>query len=167
MTKKKILKKDSRKVNVDGIMTYGKLDNNLNQASFAPCEHVEVPPFIGRFKVQRMNNGYLYLVELAKRIRNSPLFRLAHSSFSFGRGCSSPSGGAVCGGVCCSLSAGVPSGAGSGCVCSFCSGCGAGSGRAFLPAQAASVSASTSASNRLSHRFIFASLRCAFRAEFF
>jgi hypothetical protein len=85
MTKKKILKKDSREVNVDGIMTYGKLDNNLNQASFAPCEHVEVPPFIGRFKVQRLNNGYLYLVELAKRIRNSPLFRLAHSSFSFGR----------------------------------------------------------------------------------
>ena len=85
MTKKKNLKKDSREVNVDGIMTYGKLDNNLNQASFAPCEHVEVPPFIGRFKVQRMNNGYLYLVELAKRIRNSPLFRLAHSSFSFGR----------------------------------------------------------------------------------
>lgn len=85
MTKKKILKKDSREVNVDGIMTYGKLDNNLNQASFAPCEHVEVPPYIGRFKVQRMNNGYLYLVELAKRIRNSPLFRLAHSSFSFGR----------------------------------------------------------------------------------
>lgn len=85
MTKKKNLKKDSREVNVDGIMTYGKLDNNLNQASFAPCEHVEVPPYIGRFKVQRMNNGYLYLVELAKRIRNSPLFRLAHSSFSFGR----------------------------------------------------------------------------------
>lgn len=85
MTKKKNLKKDSREVNVDGIMTYGKLDNNLNQASFAPCEHVEVPPFIGRFKVQRLNNGYLYLVELAKRIRNSPLFRLAHSSFSFGR----------------------------------------------------------------------------------
>jgi hypothetical protein len=85
MTKKKILKKDSREVNVDGIMTYGKLDNNLNQASFAPCEHVEVPPYIGRFKVQRLNNGYLYLVELAKRIRNSPLFRLAHSSFSFGR----------------------------------------------------------------------------------
>jgi hypothetical protein len=85
MTKKKILKKDSREVNVDGIMTYGKLDNNLNQASFAPCEQVEVPPFIGRFKVQRLNNGYLYLVELAKRIRNSPLFRLAHSSFSFGR----------------------------------------------------------------------------------
>lgn len=85
MTQKKNLKKNSREVNVDGIMTYGKLDNNLNQASFAPCEHVEVPPFIGRFKVQRMNNGYLYLVELAKRIRNSPLFRLAHSSFSFGR----------------------------------------------------------------------------------
>lgn len=85
MTKKKNLKKDSREVNVDGIMTYGKLDNNLNQANFAPCEHVEVPPYIGRFKVQRLNNGYLYLVELAKRIRNSPLFRLAHSSFSFGR----------------------------------------------------------------------------------
>ena len=85
MTKKKDLKKVSRDVTVDGLMTFGKLDNNLNQASFAPCEHVEVEPYIGRFKVQLSNNGYLHLVQLAKRIRNSPLFRLAHSSFSYGR----------------------------------------------------------------------------------
>ena len=85
MTKKKNLKKVSRDVTVDGLMTFGKLDNNLNQASFAPCEHVEVEPYIGRFKVQLLNNGYLHLVQLAKRIRNSPLFRLAHSSFSYGK----------------------------------------------------------------------------------
>ena len=82
---KKNLKKVSRDVTVDGLMTFGKLDNNLNQASFAPCEHVEVEPYIGRFKVQLLNNGYLHLVQLAKRIRNSPLFRLAHSSFSYGK----------------------------------------------------------------------------------
>ena len=79
MTQKKNLKKISRDVTVDGLMTFGKLDNGLNQASFAPCEHVEVTPYIGRFKVQLLNNGYLHLVQLAKRIRNSPLFRLAHS----------------------------------------------------------------------------------------
>lgn len=85
MTQKKNLKKISRDVIVDGLMTFGKLDNGLNQASFAPCEHVEMTPYIGRFKVQLLNNGYLHLVQLAKRIRNSPLFRLAHSSFSYGR----------------------------------------------------------------------------------
>jgi hypothetical protein len=85
MTKKKDLKKVSRDVTVDGLMTFGKLDNGLNQASFAPCEHVEITPYIGRFKVQLLNNGYLHLVQLAKRIRNSPLFRLAHSSFSYGK----------------------------------------------------------------------------------
>ena len=85
MTKKKDLKKVSRDVTVDGLMTFGKLDNGLNQASFAPCEHVEMTPYIGRFKVQLLNNGYLHLVQLAKRIRNSPLFRLAHSSFSYGK----------------------------------------------------------------------------------
>ena len=85
MTKKKNLKKISRDVTVDGLMTFGKLDNGLNQASFAPCEHVEITPYIGRFKVQLLNNGYLHLVQLAKRIRNSPLFRLAHSSFSYGK----------------------------------------------------------------------------------
>ena len=82
---KKNSKKVSRDVIVDGLMTFGKLDNGLNQASFAPCEHVEMTPYIGRFKVQLLNNGYLHLVQLAKRIRNSPLFRLAHSSFSYGR----------------------------------------------------------------------------------
>ena len=85
MTQKKNLKKISRDVIVDGLMTFGKLDNGLNQASFAPCEHVEMTPYIGRFKVQLLNNGYLHLVQLAKRIRNSPLFRLAHSSFSYGK----------------------------------------------------------------------------------
>ena len=82
---KKNSKKVSRDVTVDGLMTFGKLDNGLNQASFAPCEHVEITPYIGRFKVQLLNNGYLHLVQLAKRIRNSPLFRFAHSSFSYGR----------------------------------------------------------------------------------
>ena len=78
---------DSKKrtVTVDGLMTIGKLDNNLNQASFAPCEHVETIPFIGRFKVQLLRNGYMYIEQLAKRIRNHTLFRLAHSSFSYGR----------------------------------------------------------------------------------
>ena len=85
MKKKIILKKVSREVTIDGMMTIGKLDNDLNQASFAPCEYVETEPFIGRFKVQLLRNGYLYLEQLAKRIRNHPLFKLPHSSLSFTR----------------------------------------------------------------------------------
>ena len=85
MTKNIIINKDSREVTLDGMMTIGKLNNDLNQASFVPCEHVELEPFIGRFKVQLLRNGYLYLEQLAKRIRNHPLFRLPHSSLSFSR----------------------------------------------------------------------------------
>ena len=81
----KKLKKVSRGKMVDGMMSFGKLDNNLHQADFVPCEDVEVEPCIGRFKVQILRNGYVYLEQLAKRFRNSPLFRLAHSSFSYGR----------------------------------------------------------------------------------
>ena len=86
MTKKnKNIQKESKEVMVDGMMTFGELDNKLIKADFMTYEHVEINPFIGRFKVQAMRNGCVFMEQLTKRIRNHPLFRLIHSSMSYGR----------------------------------------------------------------------------------
>jgi hypothetical protein len=83
--KKNSKKKNQREVTLDGMMTIGKSDNNLYQADFQCCEDVEVETFIGRFKVQGMRDGNVYMEELPKRVKNKPLFRLDNSSFSLGR----------------------------------------------------------------------------------
>ena len=70
---------------IDGMMTIGKLDNNLHTADFKTYEDVEIDPFIGRCKVQAMRGGDVYITELPKRIRNKPMFRQDHSSLSLGR----------------------------------------------------------------------------------
>ena len=78
-------KKNQREVTLDGMMTIGKSGNNLRQADFQCCEDVEIEAFVGRFKVQGMHNGDVYMKELPKQQRNKPLFRLDNSSFSLGR----------------------------------------------------------------------------------
>ena len=78
-------KKSQREVTLDGMLTIGKSNNNLYQADFQCCEDVKVESFIGRFKVQGMHNGDVYMQELPKRVKNKPLFRLDNSSFSLGR----------------------------------------------------------------------------------
>ncbi len=85
MMKKNNKKKNQREVTLDGMMTIGKSANNLYQADFECCEDVEIEAFIGRFKVQGMHNGDMYMQELPKRVKNKPLFRLDNSSFSLGR----------------------------------------------------------------------------------
>ena len=70
---------------IDGMMTIGKLDNNLHSADFKTYEDVEIEPFIGRCKVQAMRGGDVYITELPKRYRNKPMFRQDHSSLSLGR----------------------------------------------------------------------------------
>ena len=75
MKKTKIIK-NQREVTLDGMLTIGKSSNNLYQADFQCCEDVKVESFIGRFKVQGMHNGDVYMEELPKRFRNKPLFRL-------------------------------------------------------------------------------------------
>lgn len=85
MMKKNSKKKNQREITLDGLMTIGKSDNNLYQADFQCCEDVKIESFIGRFKVQGMHNGDVYMQELPKRSRNKPLFRLDNSSLSLGR----------------------------------------------------------------------------------
>ena len=75
---------NQREVTLDGMMTIGMLENGLKTADFQCCEDIEVEAFIGRFKVQAMHSGDVYMQELPKRTRNKPLFRLENSSLTLG-----------------------------------------------------------------------------------
>lgn len=81
------MKKDykKRQVTLEGMMTFGKLENGLITADFACCEDAELDAFIGTCKVQMMRDGNLYVTELPKRIRNKALFRDDNSSLSKGQ----------------------------------------------------------------------------------
>ena len=85
MTKK--LKKDIKKniTTLDGMMTFGKLDNGLNALDFSSFEAVEMESFVANCKVQAMRDGNVYITELPKRVRNKPLFREDNSSLTLGR----------------------------------------------------------------------------------
>ena len=86
MSTKKIIKvTEEREVTLDGMMTIGKSENNLIRADFGCCEDVEIVPVVGRFKVQMMHNGDIYMQQIPKRIKNKPKFREDNSSLSHGR----------------------------------------------------------------------------------
>ena len=85
MTKQ--LKKDIKKniTTLDGMMTFGKLDNGLNALDFSSFEAVEMESFTATCKVQAMRDGNVYITELPRRVRNKPLFREDNSSLTLGR----------------------------------------------------------------------------------
>ena len=83
--KKTIFNQKRSEVTLDGMITIGKYDNNHRTLNFECCEDVETEAFVGRFKVQGMTDGNLYMTELPKRSRNIPLLRQENSTLSLGR----------------------------------------------------------------------------------
>lgn len=72
-------------VMVEGLMTFGKLETGQRTLDFECCEDVAAEAFNGRFKVQGMRDGNVYMSELPKRPKNKPLFREDNCSLSHGR----------------------------------------------------------------------------------
>ena len=72
-------------VMVEGLMTFGKLESGQRTLDFECCEDVAAEAFNGRFKVQGMRDGNVYMSELPKRPKNKPLFREDNCSLSHGR----------------------------------------------------------------------------------
>ena len=72
-------------VMLDGLLTFGMLENGLRSADFACCEDVEMDAFSGTFKVQGMRDGNVYLTEQPKRVRNKAIFRDDNASLSKGK----------------------------------------------------------------------------------
>lgn len=82
---KKEKKQFGRQVTLEGMMTFGKLENGLSTADFQCCEDVELEAYIGTCKVQMMRDGNVYITELPKRIRNKALLRDDNCSLSQGQ----------------------------------------------------------------------------------
>ena len=74
-----------RQVTVDGVMTFGELETGLRTMDFQCCDDVEVEPVRGRFYVQAMRDGNIYMEQLPKRKRKEPIFRDDNCSLSHGR----------------------------------------------------------------------------------
>ena len=82
---KKIEISSEKNVTLEGMMTFGKLENGLHTADFMCCEDAFLEPFRGKCKVQLMRDGNVYITELPKRVRNKALFRDDNCSLSQGR----------------------------------------------------------------------------------
>lgn len=84
---KKSVKKENieRTTTVDGMMTFGLVDNHLHVLDFCSTDCAEVEPFIADCKVQAMRDGNVYITQKPRRIHNSPLFREDNSSLTHGR----------------------------------------------------------------------------------
>ena len=85
MTKISKKSKIEKTTTLDGMMTFGKLDDGLNALDFSSFEAVEMEPFTATCKVQAMRDGNVYITEKPKRVRNKPLFREDNSSLTLGR----------------------------------------------------------------------------------
>ena len=70
---------------VEGVMTFGMLENGLRMADFMCCEDAESEPFQGDFHVQGMRDGNVYMQQKPKRVRNKPIFRDDNASLSHGQ----------------------------------------------------------------------------------
>ena len=82
---KKLIISTERQVTLDGLMTVGMLETGQLTLDFECCEDVEAEPFVGRYKVQGMRDGNIYMTQQPKRLRNKPIFRDDNASLSLGK----------------------------------------------------------------------------------
>ena len=85
MNNNKIQNPIEEQVTLNGMMVFGTTSNGLNIADFECCEDVALRPYTAKCKVQRMRDGNMYITELKKRVRNTPIFREDNSSLSLGK----------------------------------------------------------------------------------
>lgn len=76
---------EKKQLSLEGMLTLGRTKEGLKTADFVCSEYVDLEAFAGKCNVQIMRDGNVYITELAKRIRNSPIFREDNSSFSRGK----------------------------------------------------------------------------------
>ena len=73
----------TREMLISGMMGFGTDMNGRETMDFRSDESgVELEPFTGLCKVQKMRDANVYITRLPKRVRNKPLFRQDHSTLS-------------------------------------------------------------------------------------
>lgn len=70
---------------LNGMMTFGKINDNQHILDFVSTAFAEVEPFTADCKVQAMRDGNVYITEKPKRIHNHPIFREDNSTLTLGR----------------------------------------------------------------------------------
>ena len=81
----------NKKIQVDhittlnGMMTFGIIDNRQHILDFVNTGYAEMDPFIANCKVQAMRDGNVYITEKPRRVRGKALFREDNASLTFGR----------------------------------------------------------------------------------
>lgn len=85
------MKNDKKKIQVEqittlnGMMTFGIIDNRQHILDFVNTGYAEMEPFLADCKVQGMRDGNVYITEKAKRVRGKALFREDNASLTLGR----------------------------------------------------------------------------------
>ena len=85
------MKNNKKKIQVEhittlnGMMTFGIIDNRQHILDFVNTGYAEMDPFIADCKVQAMRDGNVYITEKPRRIRGKALFREDNASLTLGR----------------------------------------------------------------------------------
>ena len=85
------MKNDKKKIQVEqittlnGMMTFGIIDNRQHILDFVNTGYAEMDPFIADCKVQAMRDGNVYITERPRRKKGHPLFREDNSTLTLGR----------------------------------------------------------------------------------
>ncbi len=85
MTNKKEKQSVLKPIEAEGMMTFGELANGLKTLDFQCIETVVMEEHCAQFKVKRMRDGNVYMTEMPKRERNTPIFRDDNCSLSLGK----------------------------------------------------------------------------------
>ena len=74
-----------RTTTLNGMMTFGTINDNQHILDFTSTEFAEMDPFIADCKVQAMRDGNVYITEKPRRKKGTPLFREDNSTLTLGR----------------------------------------------------------------------------------
>jgi len=91
LTTLKKMKRNNKKIQVqrtttlNGMMTFGTINDNQHILDFTSTEFAEMDPFIADCKVQAMRDGNVYITERPRRKKGTPLFREDNSTLTLGR----------------------------------------------------------------------------------
>lgn len=77
--------KVQRTQTLNGMMTFGTIENNLHILDFVSTEYVEMEAFTADCRVQAMRDGNVYITERPRRKKGTPLFREDNSTLTLGR----------------------------------------------------------------------------------
>ena len=82
---KKNNQKQLKPITVDGMLTIEKDKKEQRYMDFQSYNEYDAEEFKGKFQVDGKHDGNIYMREITKRVKNTPIFRDDNCSFSRGK----------------------------------------------------------------------------------